>query len=135
MSSAGEERPEGATARPEGTGEERLDAAAFTLEALQAAHLAGGRLYHEFLRVPALSAGVYVLPAGADDPQRPHREDEVYYVIAGRGRFTMGAGPDADDIAVGPGDVLYVAKEVEHHFHAIVDALTVLVLFAPAQQR
>ena len=134
MSSAGEERPEGATARPEGTGEERLDAA-FTLEALQAAHAAGGRLYHEFLRVPALSAGVYVLPAGADDPQRPHREDEVYYVIAGRGRFTMGAGPDADEIAVGPGDVLYVAKEVEHHFHAIVDALTVLVLFAPAQQR
>ena len=134
MSGAGEERPEGAGGRldaPDG----RLDAAAFTLERLRAAHAEGGRLYHEFLRVPALSAGVYVLPAGADDPQQPHREDEVYYVIAGRGRFTMGDGPDADEIAVGPGDVLYVAKEVEHRFHGIAEELTVLVLFAPAQQR
>ena len=113
---------------------ERLDAAAFTLQGLRAAHAADGRLYHEFLRVPALSAGIYVLPAGGDDPQSPHREDEVYYVIAGRGRFTMGAGPDGDDIAVGPGDVLYVAKEVEHHFHAIAEELTLLVLFAPAAQ-
>ena len=116
-------------------GEERLDAAAFTLEGLRAAHMAGGRLYHEFLRVPALSVGIYVLPAGGDDPQSLHREDEIYYLIAGRGRFTMGAGPDADDIAVGPGDVLYVAKEVEHRFHAIAEELTVLVVFAPAQER
>jgi mannose-6-phosphate isomerase-like protein (cupin superfamily) len=131
VSSAGEERPEDAA----GAADERLDAAAFTLEGLRAAHATGGRLYHEFLRVPALSAGIYVLPAGGDDPQQPHREDEVYYVIAGRGRFTMGAGPDADDIAVGPGDVLYVAKEVEHRFHGIAEELTVLVLFAPAEPR
>ena len=125
----------GAGAEPaESAGDERLDAAAFTLEALRAAHAAGGRPYHEFLRVPALSAGVYVLPAGGDDPQSPHREDEIYYVIAGRGRFTMGAGPDADDIAVGPGDVLYVAREVGHRFHAIAEELTLLVLFAPAEQ-
>ena len=121
--------------RPDDDGAERLDAAAFTLEGLRAAHTAAGRLYHEFLRVPALSTGIYVLPAGDDDPQSPHREDEIYYVIAGRGRFTMGAGPDADDIAVGAGDVLYIAKEVEHRFHAIAEELTVLVLFAPAQQR
>ena len=121
--------------RTDDDGAERLDAAAFTLEGLRATHTAAGRLYHEFLRVPALSTGIYVLPAGGDDPQSPHREDEIYYVIAGRGRFTMGAGPDADDIAVGPGDVLYVANEVEHRFHAIAEELTVLVLFAPAQQR
>ncbi len=34
--------------------------------------------YHEFLRRPSLSAGIYELPARATDPQRPHREDEVY---------------------------------------------------------
>ena len=44
---------------------------------------AGGRLYHEFLRVPDLSAGLYVLEAGATDPQSPHTEDELYYVVAG----------------------------------------------------
>jgi len=28
-----------------------------------------GKLYREFLRVPAMSAGLYVLPAGGNDPQ------------------------------------------------------------------
>lgn len=36
-----------------------------------------GKLYGEFLRVPALSAGLYVLAAGATDLQRPHHEDEM----------------------------------------------------------
>ena len=44
---------------------------------------AEGRLYREFLRVPAMSCGVYQLPAGSDDPQKPHAEDEMYYVISG----------------------------------------------------
>ena len=46
-----------------------------------------GKLYREFLRVPAMSAGLYVLPAGATDPQKPHHEDEMYYVVRGRARF------------------------------------------------
>ena len=49
-----------------------------------------GRLYHEFLRVPDLSAGVYVLDVGGTDPQSPHTEDELYYVIAGRAMVTVG---------------------------------------------
>jgi mannose-6-phosphate isomerase-like protein (cupin superfamily) len=114
--------------------DERLDAAAFTLAGLRAAQAAEGRPYHEFLRVPALSAGLYVLPAGGDDPQQPHDQDEVYAVLAGRGRFTMGIGPDADDVAVGPGDVMYVAKGVPHRFHEIAEELSLLVLFAPAEE-
>jgi mannose-6-phosphate isomerase-like protein (cupin superfamily) len=86
--------------------------------------------YHEFLRVPALSAGVYVLPAGATDRQTPHTEDEVYYVVRGRGRFTRGS----DDAAVGPGEVLYVPARVPHRFHDIVEELVVLVVFAPPEQ-
>ena len=31
-----------------------------------------GQDYHEFLRVPALSAGLYSLPAGSIDMQQPH---------------------------------------------------------------
>jgi hypothetical protein len=34
-----------------------------------------GKLYREFLRVPAMSAGLYVLAAGSTDLQRPHHED------------------------------------------------------------
>jgi hypothetical protein len=40
--------------------------------------------YLEFLRVPAMSAGVYVLPAGGTDLQSPHQEDEMYYVVRER---------------------------------------------------
>ena len=40
--------------------------------------------YLEFLKVSDLSMGLYVLPAGGRDPQSPHTEDEVYYVVSGR---------------------------------------------------
>lgn len=87
--------------------------------------------YHEFLRVPALSAGLYRLPAGSTDPQQPHREDEVYYVVRGRSRFL--AGEQVVDAE--PGSVLYVAKGLEHRFFDITEDLEILVLFAPAETR
>ena len=64
---------------------------AWEYDDVEADRAAGGRLYHEFLRVPDLSAGIYVLEAGATDPQSPHTEDELYYVIAGRALVTVGA--------------------------------------------
>ena len=88
-----------------------------------------GRLYLEFLRVPALSAGLYELPAGATDPQRPHAEDEVYYVVRGRAVVQVGA----EDRPVQAGSVVYVAANVPHRFHSIAEDLTLLVLFAPAE--
>jgi len=36
--------------------------------------------YHEFLRAQSMSAGLYHLKAGQTDPQRPHSQDELYYV-------------------------------------------------------
>jgi mannose-6-phosphate isomerase-like protein (cupin superfamily) len=88
-----------------------------------------GKLYHEFLRVPDMSAGLYVLPAGATDPQKPHSEDEMYYVIRGKGKFTY-ADEDVDVMA---GSVLYVPKQVEHRFHSIEEELVILVFFAPEE--
>jgi mannose-6-phosphate isomerase-like protein (cupin superfamily) len=90
---------------------------------------AGGPLYREILRVPALSAGVYRLAAGAADPQSPHGEDEVYYVLAGSARLRVG---DEDHEAVA-GRLLYVSAGVEHRFHDITDDLELLVVFAPAE--
>jgi quercetin dioxygenase-like cupin family protein len=89
----------------------------------------GSRSYQEFLRVPALSTGLYVLPAGAEDRQRPHAEDEVYYVVRGRSLFRS-AG---EDYEVRPGAVLFVKANEEHRFHAIAEDLVLLVLFAPAE--
>lgn len=40
-----------------------------------------GDRYLEFLRVAPMSAGVYVLPAGAVDLQLPHEQDELYFVV------------------------------------------------------
>jgi quercetin dioxygenase-like cupin family protein len=88
-----------------------------------------GKSYREFLRVPAISAGIYVLAAGSVDAQRPHHEDEMYYVVRGRARFKAGQ----DDREVSAGSVLYVAAEVEHRFYDIAEELAVLVFFAPAE--
>jgi quercetin dioxygenase-like cupin family protein len=88
-----------------------------------------GKPYLEFLRVPALSAGLYLLPAGGVDRQSPHLEDEMYYVIRGRARMRVGV----DDQPVGPGSVIYVAAGAEHRFHHIEEEMVALVLFAPAE--
>ena len=85
--------------------------------------------YVEFLRYPSLSVGVYRLPAGGVDRQQPHSEDEVYYVLSGRGRITVGT----EQRAVEPGSTIFVAAGVEHHFHDFTAELTLLVLFAPAE--
>jgi quercetin dioxygenase-like cupin family protein len=102
---------------------------AFDLAGLMTAQREGGRPYHEFLRKESLSVGLYVLPAGGTDGQRPHAEDEVYYVVAGRARFRAGA----DDRPVTAGTVLFVAAGVDHRFHEIAEDLTLLVFFAPAE--
>jgi mannose-6-phosphate isomerase-like protein (cupin superfamily) len=87
------------------------------------------RLYLEFLKVPDLSMGLYVLPAGGADPQSPHSEDEVYYVVSGRGQILV--AEESRDVQAG--SIVYVAKNVAHRFHSIEEDLTVLVFFAPAE--
>ena len=82
--------------------------------------------YLEFLRVPALNMGLYALPTGSIDPQHPHDEDEVYYVVEGRGTITV----DGEDRPVEPGSTVYVAAHVEHTFYNITEDLRVLVFFA-----
>jgi|SRR5690349_16332100 len=101
----------------------------FALPAVDADRASRGQRYQEFLRVPAMSAGLYVLAAGAEDPQKPHHEDELYYVVRGRARFRAGT----EDRDVAPGSVIFVAAEVEHRFYDIAEELAVLVFFAPAE--
>ncbi len=102
---------------------------AFHLSALQAQRASSGHLYHEFLRVPALSMGLYELAAGSNDPQQPHDEDEAYYVVSGQGMIRVGD----EDQPVSAGSIVYVAAHVPHYFHSIVTDLSVLVFFAPAE--
>ena len=101
----------------------------YDLPTISAERGRSGKLYQEFLRVSALSVGVYVLAPGATDPQKPHKEDEVYYVVRGRAHIRIGE----DEQVVKAGSVIFVAAEVDHRFFDISEELEVLVFFAPAE--
>jgi mannose-6-phosphate isomerase-like protein (cupin superfamily) len=96
------------------------------IDTLLAEQREGGEPWLEFLRVPALRAGLYVLAPGAWDHQTPHEEDEIYYVVSGKARFE--AGSTSHD--VGAGSLIYVAARQEHRFTNITEELRVLVCFA-----
>ena len=83
----------------------------------------------EFLRVPDLSMGLYVLAAGERDEQEPHSEDEVYYVLSGEGMLQV----DGEDRSIKAGSILFVAKNADHRFHSITSDLSLLVFFAPEE--
>ena len=102
---------------------------AWEYAAVVADHASSGRRYHEFLRVPDLSAGLYVLDAGATDPQSPHTEDELYVVMSGRAMVMV----DGEERAIRAGSVIFVAAGVEHRFHDIDERLVLLVMFGPAE--
>jgi mannose-6-phosphate isomerase-like protein (cupin superfamily) len=88
-----------------------------------------GHNYFELIRVPAMSAGLYVLQSGEPDQQKPHQEDELYYVVGGRATIRVGN----EERPVVPGSVIFVPAGVEHHFHSVQAELQVLVVFAPAE--
>jgi mannose-6-phosphate isomerase-like protein (cupin superfamily) len=106
----------------------------FHIDELAGKRVLSGKLYFEFLRVPAMSAGVYVLAPGARDPQKPHHEDELYYVVRGRARMQIGSEPSAERSEVQAGSVIFVEAKREHRFYDITEELEVLVFFAPAEQ-
>ena len=89
----------------------------------------GGRFYLEHLRVPNLSVGTYSVPVGGADTQRPHAEDEIYVVTAGRARFVAEDG----QAQVEPGTVIFVPAGEDHRFIDVTEDLAVLVIFGPAE--
>jgi mannose-6-phosphate isomerase-like protein (cupin superfamily) len=87
------------------------------------------KLYLEFLRVPSMSAGVYVLSPDATDPQTLHNEDELYYVVRGCARMRIGT----EERKVSAGSVIFVEAHQPHQFYDVIEELVVLVFFAPAE--
>ena len=102
----------------------------FELADVLAEHGRSNQLYYEFFRTPALSLGLYVLPAGTTDPQSPHTEDEVYYIVSGSAMIEV-AG---EHRPVSAGSVIYVDEQVDHRFHSITEDLSVIVVFAPPRR-
>ena len=91
-----------------------------------------GERYLEFFLADTgtLSLGLYVLPAGDTDPQRPHTEDEIYYVVSGAARIQVGD----EDRKIKAGSVIFVETGAPHRFHSITETLTLLVVFAPPRR-
>jgi mannose-6-phosphate isomerase-like protein (cupin superfamily) len=87
----------------------------------------GEHTYVDFLRKEMLSLGMAVWPAGGEDTQEPHTEDEVYVVMAGRGVIRVAD----EDRPVKPGSIVYVGAGVVHRFHSVEEDLHVLVFWAP----
>jgi mannose-6-phosphate isomerase-like protein (cupin superfamily) len=83
----------------------------------------------EVLRSDLLSVGLYLLPAGGNDDQEPHSEDEVYYTVRGRATLRMGT----EDHPVKPGTVLFVPALATHFFHEITEELVLVVFWAPPE--
>ncbi|MDX1940589.1 MAG: cupin domain-containing protein [Saprospiraceae bacterium] len=99
---------------------------AFDIAALEQQRVASGRAYLPFLNRETLLAGLYVLQAGAPDPQPVHDLDEVYYILGGKAQFLAGK----DTVQVQEGSVLFVAAHETHRFFNIEEELKVLVFFS-----
>ncbi len=101
----------------------------YSLETLENQRQTLGKMYLEFVRQPDISAGLYVLPVGGTDPQKPHSEDEIYVVLSGRAQIQVGE----TDFPANAGDSIFVPAKLEHRFHSISEELRVIVVFAPAE--
>ena len=86
-----------------------------------------GHGYVDFFASEKLSVGLSVWPRETADRQKPHAEDEVYYVISGHGSIRV----EDEDRPVRPGSLVFVAAGVEHRFHSIEEDLRVLVFWVP----
>jgi mannose-6-phosphate isomerase-like protein (cupin superfamily) len=103
---------------------------AWEIADLLAQRAESGERYLDFFESADLSLGIYRLAAGEIDPQQPHTEDEIYYIVRGRGQISV----SGEDRAVGPGSVVFVGTAIEHRFHSIEEDLEMLVVFAPPRR-
>jgi quercetin dioxygenase-like cupin family protein len=98
----------------------------FELAELLNAHARAGELSHRFINIPSLRLSIYKLPAGGADPQTPHEDDEVYYIISGRAKFQI----DGELRLAQAGSIIFAATNVPHKFVEIEEDLTILVFYS-----
>jgi mannose-6-phosphate isomerase-like protein (cupin superfamily) len=77
----------------------------------------------------SLSVSASRRPAGSADDQRPHAEDEVYFILRGRAMFESQAGT----VPVAAGSLVFVPAGAEHRFTDITEAMQTLIFWSPAR--
>ena len=68
----------------------------------------------------------FYAPRGSD-PQQPHTRDEMYFIFSGSAVFVKGT----ERWTVGPGEVIFAAAGVAHHFEEISGDFATWAVFAP----
>jgi len=78
---------------------------------------------------PGLEIGVYVLVAPEPDRQQPHVDDELYFVLDGRGVLEI----EGDAVEMSDGKAAFVPAGADHRFTGY-EGLSVLVVFSRPHQ-
>ncbi|MFQ5969258.1 MAG: cupin domain-containing protein [Nitrososphaerales archaeon] len=85
-----------------------------------------GNWFYTFMSKGTMDAGILRLKPGEKDPQGPHANDELYYVIKGHGFIQLGK----EDVPVKPGSIIFVSAGKNHNFHGNKDEMQILYVFA-----
>jgi len=84
-----------------------------------------GNWFYGFLSKNSMDAGILRLMPGEKEPQAPHTNDELYYVINGNGFIRI----ENEDISIKPGNIIFVPAGKKHHFHDNKDELQIMYVF------
>ena len=85
----------------------------------------------QFLDNNTMFAGLYEIPAGGEDKQKPHKYDELYFVTKGTAKLL--AGDEAYEASTG--STFFVKAGIAHRFVDIEDDLQVMVFFSKADPK
>ena len=105
--------------------------AAFDLADIAAKNAATDGPWFEFFDNNTMFAGLYELPAQGSDQQRPHQQDELYFVTKGQAQLIAGD----ETYAATPGAILFVKAGITHRFVDIEEDLQLLVFFSKADPK
>ena len=101
-----------------------LPSHAFEIEHVRRRLEAGNGGYEVVHSSPGLEVGVYVLVAPEPDRQQPHEDDEVYFVLEGRGVLEV----EDERVELRQGHAVFVPAGAQHRFVGY-ERLSVLVIF------
>ncbi len=87
--------------------------------------------FKEFLRTPSMSCAVYQVPAGSREMQSAHEEDELYFIVEGKGHLRVGD----EEHVVTRGTLMYVCASCDHTFFDVEEDITALAFFGTVCQR
>jgi mannose-6-phosphate isomerase-like protein (cupin superfamily) len=82
-----------------------------------------GKRFTTLFRHRTMSLEVYA-PRGTN-PQQPHPQDELYFVVSGRGDLIV----NEQRLSFAPGDTLFVPAAAVHRFEGFTDDLALWVVF------